>query len=65
MADDGCELVQGHALVAARDRNVPLLIRSLGNQDSTLVTAGSKAPAYNSAGSEDPAYNACTCRPGL
>jgi aspartate kinase len=65
MADDGCELVQGHALVAARDRNVPLLIRSLGNQDSTLVTAGSKDPAYNSAGSEDPAYNACTCRPGL
>ena len=38
MADDGCQLVQRHALVAARDRNVPLLIRSLGNQDSTLVS---------------------------
>jgi aspartate kinase len=38
MADDGCQLVQRHALVAARDRNVPLVIRALGDQDSTLVS---------------------------
>jgi aspartokinase len=37
MADDGCELVQRHALIAARDRNVPVVIRSIGATESTLV----------------------------
>jgi len=38
MADAGCQLVQRHALVAARDRALPLVIRSLGSPDATLVT---------------------------
>jgi len=37
MADEGCELVQRHALVAARDRALPLVIRSLGSHEATLV----------------------------
>ena len=39
MADDGCELVQRHALVAARDRAMPLVIRALGSHVVTLVTS--------------------------
>ena len=38
MADAGCQLVQRHALVAARDRALPLLIRALNSPDTTLVT---------------------------
>jgi aspartate kinase len=38
MADEGCQLVQRHALVAARDRALPLVIRALGSDDVTLVT---------------------------
>ena len=38
MADTGCQLVQRHALVAARDRALPLVIRALGSHDATLVT---------------------------
>jgi aspartate kinase len=38
MADDGCELVQRHALAAARDRQLPLVIRSLASEQSTLVS---------------------------
>lgn len=38
MADAGCELVQRHALLAARDRVVPLVVRSLGQQASTVVS---------------------------
>ena len=37
MADEGCELVQRHALVAARDRALPLVIRALGSHDATIV----------------------------
>ncbi|MEO6213780.1 MAG: hypothetical protein ABIP65_09165 [Vicinamibacterales bacterium] len=38
LADQGCQLVQRHALVAARDRALPLLVRALGGTDATLVT---------------------------
>jgi aspartate kinase len=38
MADAGCRLVQRHALVAARDRALPLLIRALNSPDATLVS---------------------------
>ena len=38
MADDGCELVQRHALVAARDRELPLVVRALGSEHSTVVS---------------------------
>lgn len=37
MADAGCELVQRHALVAARERALPLVIRALGGRDATVV----------------------------
>ena len=37
MADAGCELVQRHALVAARDRRLPLVVRALNGTESTLV----------------------------
>jgi aspartokinase len=57
MADAGCELVQRHALLAARDRKVPLVVRALGNQGATIVSAGSEDPAYTNAGSKDPAYS--------
>ena len=39
MADAGCELVQRHALLAARDRGVPLVVRALGNQGATVVSS--------------------------
>lgn len=38
MADEGCELVQRNALLAARDRNVPLVIRGLEAAHSTIVS---------------------------
>ena len=38
MADAGCALVQRQALVAARDFNLPLLIRSLDARETTTVT---------------------------
>ena len=37
MADEGCELVQRHALVAASERQLPLVIRALGSKDCTHV----------------------------
>jgi aspartate kinase len=37
MADAGCALVQRQALVAARDRGLPLVIRAIGTQESTIV----------------------------
>jgi aspartate kinase len=37
MADAGCELVQRRALVEAREKRVPLVIRALNSQDITLV----------------------------
>ncbi|HXG55757.1 MAG TPA: hypothetical protein VNJ03_10300 [Vicinamibacterales bacterium] len=45
MADDGCRLVQRHALVAARDRALPLVIRALGGDDVTIVGGDEPAPA--------------------
>lgn len=38
MADEGCQLVQRHALVAARDRALPLVIRALGDDHVTVVS---------------------------
>lgn len=38
MADGGCTLVQRHALVAARERALPLLIRSLTHASTTWVS---------------------------
>lgn len=38
MADDGCGLVQRQALVAARDSSLPLVIRSLGSGESSIVS---------------------------
>ena len=38
MADDGCTLVQHHALVAARDRGLPLVVRALAGQGATVVS---------------------------
>lgn len=38
MADDGCELVQRHALVAASERQLPLVIRTIGSQERTQVS---------------------------
>ena len=38
MADDGCELVQRHALVTAQDRGVPLVVRALGHERATVVS---------------------------
>src|SRR5215207_1962729 len=38
MADDGCDLVQRHAIVAARDRALPLVIRALECHSATLVS---------------------------
>jgi aspartate kinase len=40
MASHGCELVQLHALVAAREANLPLLIRSLDDRRPFTVIAG-------------------------
>jgi aspartate kinase len=37
MADDGCTLVQRHALVAARDHAVPLMVHALGGEHGTVV----------------------------
>ena len=37
MADDGCELVQRHALIAARDCGLPLVIRALDGVHETVV----------------------------
>ena len=37
MADEGCALVQRNALVAARDRALPLVIRALGGSSGTVV----------------------------
>jgi aspartate kinase len=39
MADDGCELVQRQALIAARDRGVPLVICALTGAHETVVGA--------------------------
>jgi aspartate kinase len=39
MADSGCTLVQRHALVAAQERALPLLIRSLTHARATVITA--------------------------
>ena len=39
MADEGCELVQPQALRAARDRGVALVVRALGNDGATVVSA--------------------------
>jgi aspartate kinase len=38
MADDGCGLVQRHALVAARDQQLPLVIRAMASDNTTLVS---------------------------
>lgn len=37
MADAGCALVQRHALIAARDCALPLVIRALGGDGATVV----------------------------
>ena len=39
MADAGCALVQRHALIAARDCALPLVIRALGGDGATVVGA--------------------------
>jgi aspartate kinase len=39
MADDGCTLVQRHALIAARDCALPLVIRALSGEHETVVSA--------------------------
>jgi aspartate kinase len=41
MADAGCDLVQRHALEAARDARVPLVIRALEGTTATCVTTTS------------------------
>lgn len=38
MADSGCELVQRLALIAARERGLPIVVRALGGQETTVVT---------------------------
>ena len=38
MADDGCALVQRHALVAAREQQLPLVIRAMASENTTLVS---------------------------
>ena len=37
MADQGCELVQRHALVAARDHGVPLLVSAMGQEGTRIA----------------------------
>ena len=39
MADEGCALVQRHALIAARDCALPLVVRALGAGHATVVGA--------------------------
>jgi aspartate kinase len=39
MADEGCALVQRHALIAARDCELPLVVRALGAGNATVVGA--------------------------
>ena len=46
MADEGCALVQRHALVAARDCGVPLVIRALRDTHGTVVGNLSEAQEY-------------------
>ena len=41
MADAGCQLVQRHALAAARAQRVPLVISSIGHTTYTSITADS------------------------
>ena len=37
MADDGCELVQRHALEAAREHRVPLVVSAIGQEQGTEI----------------------------
>lgn len=37
MADDGCELVQRHALEAARDHALPIVISAIGHERTTVI----------------------------
>jgi aspartate kinase len=41
MADAGCQLVQRHALQAARDLGVPLVIGAIGQESGTLISGSS------------------------
>ena len=38
MSDAGCDLVQRHALEAARDRGMPLVVRALEASEHTVLS---------------------------